>query len=67
MVCKDCGTENAQQVHFCVGCGAQLIQKPVQLPRGPREKTFPWRPVITAAALTALLVAAALLVTLLLN
>ncbi|NMB30004.1 MAG: zinc-ribbon domain-containing protein, partial [Clostridiales bacterium] len=33
MICNNCGNENAENVKFCSGCGAQLVadaEQPVQ-------------------------------------
>lgn len=39
MVCKNCGTENADTTRFCVGCGASLAEKRTTVrPRTPAAK-----------------------------
>lgn len=63
MLCKDCGTENAEQVRFCVGCGRQLSRQPVPA----AAKGFPWRPLLAAASLAAIVFAAYLIVALLVS
>ncbi len=33
MFCRQCGTENKDDVKFCKKCGAEFLQDPVELER----------------------------------
>lgn len=62
MLCKDCGTENAPQVCFCVGCGKRLVEESPLKPADAQR--FPWRPLLTAGALALLVLGVYLIVAL---
>lgn len=63
MLCKDCGTENAPQVCFCVGCGKKLVEEAPLVPAD--AKRFPWRPLLTAGALALVVLGAYLILAIL--
>lgn len=62
MLCKDCGTENAPQVCFCVGCGKRLVGESSRMSADAQR--FPWRPLLTAGALALLVLGVYLIVAL---